>query len=154
MPCLGSASEELCSGGQGSSKRTFSKWEPNFGGIVVAVAPRLPDVKYGGTMLKKPLAEPHLDVHALKSIFGVNHYPRIQTPSGWQDDSRTSSVRSPRLASCGAKSLQLAQLSRYLCERILDSSLCGAGRGTKLCYEVDVIFQPRPSKYSPARIHS
>ena len=58
----------LCRQG-GFSDATFYKWRAKFGGMDVSDAKRLKELE--NAKLKKLLAEAHLDMHALKSVFGV-----------------------------------------------------------------------------------
>ncbi len=62
--------KELCRKG-GFSDATFYKWRSKFGGMEVADARRLRELEGENAKLKKLLAEAHLDIHALKSVFGV-----------------------------------------------------------------------------------
>jgi putative transposase len=62
--------KELCRKG-GFSDATFYKWRAKFGGMDVSDARRLKDLEGENAKLKKLLAEAHLDIHALKSVFGV-----------------------------------------------------------------------------------
>lgn len=62
--------QELCRKG-GFSDATFYKWRAKFGGMDVSDAKRLKELEGENAKLKKLLAEAHLDMHALKSIFGV-----------------------------------------------------------------------------------
>jgi putative transposase len=62
--------KELCRKG-GFSDATFYKWRAKFGGMEVSDARRLKDLEGENAKLKKLLAEAHLDIHALKSVFGV-----------------------------------------------------------------------------------
>ena len=62
--------KELCRKG-GFSDATFYKWRSKFGGMEVADAKRLRELEGENAKLKKLLAEAHLDIHALKSVFGV-----------------------------------------------------------------------------------
>ena len=61
---------ELCRSG-GFSLATFYKWRAKFGGMQVSEAQRLRELESENAKLKKLLAEAHLDIHALKSVFGV-----------------------------------------------------------------------------------
>ena len=61
---------ELCRSG-GFSQATFYKWRAKFGGMQVSEAQRLRELESENAKLKKLLAEAHLDIHALKSVFGV-----------------------------------------------------------------------------------
>ena len=61
--------KELCRKG-GFSDATFYKWRAKFGGMDVSDAKRLKELKGENAKLKKLLAEAHLDIHALKSVFG------------------------------------------------------------------------------------
>ena len=62
--------KELCRKG-GFSDVTFYKWRAKFGGMDVSDARRLKELEGENAKLKKLLAEAHLDIHALKSVFGV-----------------------------------------------------------------------------------
>lgn len=62
--------KELCRNG-GFSDATFYKWRLKFGGMEVSDARRLKELESENAKLKKLLAEAHLDIHALKSVFGV-----------------------------------------------------------------------------------
>lgn len=62
--------KELCRKG-GFSDATFYKWRAKFGGMDATDARRLKELESENTKLKKLLAEAHLDIHALKSVFGV-----------------------------------------------------------------------------------
>jgi putative transposase len=59
---------ELCRSG-GFSQATFYKWRAKFGGMQVSEAQRLRELESENAKLKRLLA--HLDIHALKSVFGV-----------------------------------------------------------------------------------
>ena len=61
--------KELCRKG-GFSDATFYKWRAKFGGMDVSDAKRLKELEGENAKLKKLLAEAHLDIHALKSVFG------------------------------------------------------------------------------------
>lgn len=61
---------ELCRNG-GFSDASFYKWRSKFGGMEVSDARRLKELESENAKLKKLLAEAHLDIHALKSVFGV-----------------------------------------------------------------------------------
>ena len=50
---------------------TFYKWRAKFGGMEASDAKRLKELEGENAKLKKLLAEAHLDIHALKSVFGV-----------------------------------------------------------------------------------
>ena len=62
--------KELCRKG-GFSDATFYKWRSKFGGMEVSDAKRLKELEGENGKLKRLLAEAHLDIHALKSVFGV-----------------------------------------------------------------------------------
>ena len=62
--------KELCRKG-GFSDATFYKWRSKFGGMDVSDARRLRELEGENAKLKKLLAEAHLDIHALKGVFGV-----------------------------------------------------------------------------------
>ena len=66
----GMAIPELCRSG-GFSQATFYKWRAKYGGMQVSEAQRLRELESEDAKLKKLLAEAHLDIHALKSVFGV-----------------------------------------------------------------------------------
>ncbi|MBT0571611.1 transposase [Curvibacter sp. CHRR-16] len=61
---------ELCRSG-GFSQATFYKWRAKYGGMQVSDAQRLRELESENAKLKRLLAEAHLDIHALKSVFGV-----------------------------------------------------------------------------------
>jgi len=61
---------EICRKG-GFSDATFYKWRAKFGGMEASDAKRLKELENENAKLKKLLAEAHLDIHALKSVFGV-----------------------------------------------------------------------------------
>ena len=62
--------KELCRQG-GFSDATFYKWRSKFGGTQATDAKRLRDLEAENAKLKRLLAEAHLDIHALKDVFGV-----------------------------------------------------------------------------------
>jgi putative transposase len=62
--------KQLCREG-GFSDATFYKWRAKFGGMEVSDAKRLKELEGENAKLKKLLAEGHLDMHALKSVLGV-----------------------------------------------------------------------------------
>ncbi len=62
--------KDLCRKG-GFSDATFYKWRSKYGGMDVSDAKRLKELESENGKLKKLLAEAHLDIHALKSVFGV-----------------------------------------------------------------------------------
>ena len=66
----GMAIPELCRSG-GFSQATFYKWRAKYGGMQVSDAQRLRELESENAKLKRLLAEAHLDIHALKSVFGV-----------------------------------------------------------------------------------
>ena len=61
---------EICRKG-GFSDATFYKWRAKFGGMEASDAKRLKELESETAKLKKLLAEAHLDIHALKSVFAV-----------------------------------------------------------------------------------
>ncbi len=61
---------ELCRK-HGFSDASFYKWRAKFGGMDVPDARKLRELESENAKLKKLLAEAHLDIHALKSVFGV-----------------------------------------------------------------------------------
>lgn len=66
----GMAIPELCRSG-GFSQATFYKWRAKYGGMQVSDAQRLRELESENAKLKRLLAEAHLDIHTLKSVFGV-----------------------------------------------------------------------------------
>jgi putative transposase len=64
--------KELCRS-VGFSDATFYKWRVKYGGMEASDASKLRDLESENAKLKKLLAEAHLDIHALKSVFGVKH---------------------------------------------------------------------------------
>ena len=62
--------KEICRKG-GFSDATFYKWRAKFGGMDVSDAKRLKELEGENAKLKKLLAEAHLDIDALKGVFGV-----------------------------------------------------------------------------------
>jgi len=66
----GAPVKDLCRTG-GFSDATFYKWRAKFGGMDVSDARRLKDLEGENAKLKKLLAEAHLDIAALKGVFGV-----------------------------------------------------------------------------------
>lgn len=66
--------KELCRKG-GFSDATFYKWRAKFGGMDISDAKRLKELEGENAKLKKLLAEAHLDMHALKSVFEVKRQP-------------------------------------------------------------------------------
>ena len=62
--------KEICRK-EGFSDATFYKWRAKFGGMDATDAKRLKDLESENAKLKKLLAEAHLDIHALKGVFGV-----------------------------------------------------------------------------------
>ncbi len=55
----------------GISEQTYHRWKGKYGGMDVSEARRLKDLESENSKLKKLLAEAHLDIHALKGVFGV-----------------------------------------------------------------------------------
>ena len=55
----------------GFSNASFYKWRAKYGGMDVSEARRLKELESENGKLKKLLAEAHLDIHALKSVFGT-----------------------------------------------------------------------------------
>ena len=64
--------KELCRSG-GFSDASFYKWRAKYGGMEASDASKLRDLESENAKLKRLLAEAHLDIHALKSVFGVKH---------------------------------------------------------------------------------
>ena len=56
---------------EGFSEATFYNWRAKFGGMEASDAKRLRELEAENTKLKRLLAEAHLDIHALKSVFGT-----------------------------------------------------------------------------------
>ena len=55
----------------GISTATFYKWRAKFAGMDASEAKRLRELELENGKLKRLLAEAHLDIHALKSVFGT-----------------------------------------------------------------------------------
>ena len=55
----------------GFSDASFYKWRAKYGGMNVSEARRLKELESENGKLKKLLAEAHLDIHVLKSVFGT-----------------------------------------------------------------------------------
>ena len=66
----GVAVKDLCRK-HGFSDASFYKWRAKYGGMNVSEAKRLKELESGNGKLNKLLAEAHLDIHALKSVFGT-----------------------------------------------------------------------------------
>ena len=62
--------KEHCRSG-GFSDATFYKWRAKYGGMEASDASKLRELESENAKLKKLLAEAHLDIHALKSVFSV-----------------------------------------------------------------------------------
>jgi len=62
--------KEVCRQG-GFSDATFYKWRSEYGGMQATDAKRLRELEAENAKLKRLLAEAHLDIHALKDVFGV-----------------------------------------------------------------------------------
>ena len=62
--------KELCRK-EGFSDATLYKWRAKYGGMDATDAKRLKDLEGENAKLKKLLAEAHLDIDALKGVFGV-----------------------------------------------------------------------------------
>ena len=62
--------KEICRK-EGFSDATFYKWRAKFGGMDATDAKRLKDLESENAKLKRLLAEAHLDIDALKGVFGV-----------------------------------------------------------------------------------
>ena len=60
--------KELCR--KGGFSATIYKWRAKYGGMDVPEAKRLRELESENAKLKKLLAEAHLDIHALKGVFG------------------------------------------------------------------------------------
>ena len=54
----------------GFSDASFYKWRAKYGGMNVSEAKRLKELESENGKLKKLLTEAHLDIHALKRVFG------------------------------------------------------------------------------------
>lgn len=66
----GVAIKELCRQ-HGFSDASFYKWRAKFAGMDASEAKRLRELELENGKLKRLLAEAHLDIHALKSVFGT-----------------------------------------------------------------------------------
>lgn len=55
----------------GFSDASFYKWRAKYAGMDVSEAKRLRELELENGKLKRLLAEAHLDIHALKSVFGT-----------------------------------------------------------------------------------
>ena len=55
----------------GFSDASFYKWQSRYGGMDESEAKRLRELELENGKLKRLLAEAHLDIHALKSVFGI-----------------------------------------------------------------------------------
>lgn len=55
----------------GFSDASFYKWRAKYGGMQVSEAKRLKELELENGKLKRLLAEAHLDIHALQSVFGT-----------------------------------------------------------------------------------
>ena len=55
----------------GISDASFYKWRSKYGGMDASEAKRLLELELENGKLKRLLAEAHLDIHALKSVFGI-----------------------------------------------------------------------------------
>ena len=55
----------------GSSDASFYKWRSRYGGMNATEAKRLRELELENSKLKRLLAKAHLDIHALKSVFGI-----------------------------------------------------------------------------------
>ena len=55
----------------GFSDASFYKWRSKYGGMSATEAKRLRELELENGNLKRLLAEAHLDIHALKSVFGT-----------------------------------------------------------------------------------
>ena len=66
----GMSVKDLCRK-HGFSDASFYKWRARYGGMNVSEAKRLKELESENGKLKKLLAEAHLDIHALKSVFGT-----------------------------------------------------------------------------------
>jgi len=67
---VGMPVKDLCRK-HGFSDASFYKWRAKYGGMNVSEAKRLKELESENGKLKKLLAEAHLDIHALKSVFGT-----------------------------------------------------------------------------------
>lgn len=62
--------KELCRQG-GFSDTTFYRWRGKYSGLEVSEVSRLRHLERENNQLKRLLAEAHLDIQALKGVFGV-----------------------------------------------------------------------------------
>jgi putative transposase len=67
----GSPTDEVCRR-HGISQQTFYRWKAKYGGMGVSDAQKLKSLEDENRRLKKLLAEPMLDVAALKDLLGKN----------------------------------------------------------------------------------
>ena len=98
----------------GFSDARFYKWRAKYGGMNVSEAKRLKELESENGKLKKLLAEAHLDIHALKSVFGRIYVQRGASPtgetrSGCDDGNGAAVVGTPRLHTGGALPRQLSK---------------------------------------------
>ena len=56
---------------QGFSDASVYKWRSKYGGMDATEAKRQRELELENGKLKRLLAEAHLDIHALKSVFGT-----------------------------------------------------------------------------------
>ena len=54
------------------SDASFYKWRSKYSGMNASEAKRLRGLELENGKLKRLLAEAHLDIHAFKSVFGIN----------------------------------------------------------------------------------
>ncbi len=57
----------------GISNALYYQWKSKYSGVSVNELKRVRELEAENSKLKKLLAEAHLDIHALKSVFGVKH---------------------------------------------------------------------------------
>ena len=55
----------------GFNDASFYKWHSKYGGMDASETKRLRELELQNGKLKRLLAEAHLDIHALKSVFGI-----------------------------------------------------------------------------------
>ena len=96
----------------GFSDASFYKLRAKYSGMNVPDAKRLKELESENGKLKKLLAEAHLDIHPLKSVFGRIYVlrgasPTSETRSDCDDGHGSSVVGTPRLHTGGALPRQL-----------------------------------------------
>ena len=65
------------------SDASFYKWRSKYGAMDASEAKRLRELELENGKLKRLPAEAHLDIHALKSVFGTKRSPASRTRGHW-----------------------------------------------------------------------